>query len=242
MGQLDQSKVEYIVAERVTKSDIMADTMGIAVRHVQMLWAKFKDTPECKIVFPATMGRPRRGTPTRREWSAVPSARRTLRSGANRIWDQIGKFGMAVLNFSNFTLEDTLQKLFYDAGDETFEDGMASFFSASLIRIVRDHGVVAVRALERILSAADVNIEVAEESLRQMGRMDDEKTHRYRLSLLERALESPNARIRDAASVGIEAMDDPAAIESLQRAIDSELYEQLRQNFKDVLAQLRGAG
>lgn len=136
-------------------------------------------------------------------------------------------------------LEDALRKLFFDARDEVFEDGMSSFFSAGLICIVQDHGIAAVRALERIISAADVNAEVAEEALRQMGYMDDKRTYRHRLSLLERALESPNIRIRDAASIGIEDMNDPAAIESLQKAIDNERHEQLRQNFKDVLAQLQ---
>ena len=136
-------------------------------------------------------------------------------------------------------LEDILQKMFFDARDEIFEDGMSSFFGAGLIRIVQVHGVAAVRALEGIISASDVNAEVAEETLRQIGYMDDKRTYRHRLSLLVGALESPNARIRDAASIGIEAMDDPAAIESLQRAIDRERHEQLRQNFKDVLAQLQ---
>ena len=136
-------------------------------------------------------------------------------------------------------LKDMIQKMFFDARDEIFEDGMSSFFSASLIRIVQDHGVAAVRALEEIISASDVNTEVAEEALRQIGYMDDKRTYQHRLSLLVRALESPNARIRDAASIGIEAMDDPATIESLQRAIDREQHEQLRQNFKDVLAQLQ---
>lgn len=136
-------------------------------------------------------------------------------------------------------LKDTLQKMFFDARDEIFEDGMSSFFSAGLIRIVQDHGIAAVHALKGIISASDVNAEVAEEVLRQIGYMDDKRTYRHRLSLLVGALESPNTRIRDAASIGIEAMDDPAAIESLQRAIDRERHEQLRQNFKDVLAQLQ---
>ena len=127
-------------------------------------------------------------------------------------------------------------------GTKYLRTGWVASVSAGLARIVRDHGVAAVRALERIISAVDVNAEVAEEALRQVGHMDDKRTHRRRLSLLERALESPNARIRDAASIGIEAMDDPAAIESLQRAIESELHEQLRQNFKDVLAQLQDGG
>ena len=138
-------------------------------------------------------------------------------------------------------LVDRLRKLFRDASDEIFEDGMDSFFSANLTRVVRDRGMVAVSVLESMISADNVNVEIAEEALRQVGRMDDGKTHRRRLSLLERALGSPNARIRDAASIGIEAMDDPAASKSLQRAIDSERHEQLRQNFKDVLAQLQDA-
>ena len=136
-------------------------------------------------------------------------------------------------------LVDRLQKLFRDASDETFEDGMDSSFSVNLTRVVRDHGVAAVSVLERVISADDVNVEIAEEALRQVGCMDDAKTHRRRLSLLERALGSPNVRIRDAASIGIEALDDPAAIESLRRAIDNEQHGHLRQNLKDVLAQLQ---
>ncbi len=98
MRKLDQSKVEYIVAEKRkgTKNGIIAESMDITVRYVQILWARFKDTPKDKIVFPATMGRPRRGPPTRHERSAVLSARRALRSGANRIWGHLRRAGMAV--------------------------------------------------------------------------------------------------------------------------------------------------
>lgn len=98
MKKLDQSKVEYIVAEKRkgTKNRIMAVSMGITVRYVQMLWARFKNTPKDEIVFPAPMGRPRRGPPARSEQSAVPSARRALKSGASRIWDHPRRSGMAV--------------------------------------------------------------------------------------------------------------------------------------------------
>ena len=69
MKNLDQSKVEYIIADKRkgTKNTIMAKTMNISVRHVQKLWARFKNTPRDMIVFSATMGRPRRGPPTRNE-------------------------------------------------------------------------------------------------------------------------------------------------------------------------------
>lgn len=134
-------------------------------------------------------------------------------------------------------LLNILYPLFRNASDEVFEDGMDSSFSADLNRIVRAHGIVAVDALEKVLDGA--NVEVAEEALRQIGYMDDEVTHNRRLSLLERALESPNSRVRDAASIGLDAMDDPAAIKSLQRAVDCERYEPLRQNLEIVLRHLQ---
>ena len=98
MKKLDQSKVEYIVAEKRkgTKNSIIAESMDITVRYVQMLWARFRDTPRGRIVFPAPMGRPRRGPPARSEQSAVLSARRALKSGASRIWDHLRRSGMAV--------------------------------------------------------------------------------------------------------------------------------------------------
>lgn len=113
-----------------------------------------------------------------------------------------------------------LHELFHNANYDVF-DGMDSDFSNSLNRIIQDHGI-AVVVLDEMISADGVNSEVAAEALVWAGRMDGEATHRARLSMLKRALESANVCIRDAASIEIEAMDDPAAIESLQEAINRE--------------------
>ena len=98
MKKLDQSKVEYIVAEKRkgTRNYIIAETMGISVRCVQKLWVKFKNTPKDKIIFPAPMGRPRRGSPTRAEQSAVLSARAKLNAGANVVWHHPKNLGYTV--------------------------------------------------------------------------------------------------------------------------------------------------
>ena len=98
MKKLDQSTVEYIVAEKRkgTKNHAIAESMGITVRYVQKLWARFKNTPKDKIVFPAPMGRPSRGTPTRSEQSAVLTARRLLKSGASRIWDRLRRSDIVI--------------------------------------------------------------------------------------------------------------------------------------------------
>ena len=136
-------------------------------------------------------------------------------------------------------LADVLRELLRSANYEVFEDGMDGDFSNSLNRIIRDRGVAAVYALEGTIYADGVNPEVAAEALIWVGRMDDKASQNARLSMLERALESPNVCIRDAASIGIGAMDDPAAIGSLRKAIDRERCGLLRQNLKDTLEQLK---
>ena len=136
---------------------------------------------------------------------------------------------------------DDMYVLFRSANWETFQYGMSSDFSDNLTRIILDYGTVAIDALEKIIHMDDVNVEVAAEALIWTGQLDDKKTHDARLTLLEGALESPNVWIRDGASIGIDAMNDPAAIDSLQKAIDKEGCKRLRQCLKDVLTQLKDA-
>ena len=136
-------------------------------------------------------------------------------------------------------LADVLHELFRNANDEVFEDGMTSRFSDALRDIVQERGVEAIRQIGAAIRATDTPARVAEEALRQVGCMNDGKTHDARLSLLERSLESPDIRIRDAASIGIEAMEDPVAIPALKRAIENESAGWLRQYLKDVMNQLK---
>ncbi len=136
-------------------------------------------------------------------------------------------------------LRDMLLGLFRDADNETFHDGMDSRFSMRLHHILLDYGVDAVEALEKVLDGA--NVEVAGEALRQVGYVEDADTRKARLSLLEGALASPDVNIRDGASIGMEAMDDPAAIDSLRAAVKNEPCDWLRQYLREVLAHLQDA-
>ena len=139
----------------------------------------------------------------------------------------------------NFLLT-ALNKLFRDSLDEIFEDGMNSSFSDGLSRIILGNGILAISML-RIIMSRDHGGEVAEEALRQIGNMKDEKTHYDRRILLEQKLKSHDSRVRDAALTGIEYMDDPESIPSLEMAIKCEKGVQMRQNMKAVLVQLQNA-
>ena len=156
------------------------------------------------------------------------------------VWRQNGVSILPeVVGFTHdWKLMSRLRELFYDANDEVFEDGMASNFSNELRSIILERGVMAIDHIRELMRADYTSIKVTEEVLRQVGHMSDIKTHHARLSLLECALESSDLRIRDAASIGIEAMEDPSAIPSLKRAIESESSEWLREYLKDVIAQL----
>ena len=130
-------------------------------------------------------------------------------------------------------------KLVHEAVDEVFLDGMESMFSNSLTSIVREHAHTAVRAIGRLLTSGKANAEATGEILRQLGSIENPPTHRSRLKILTDHLRSPDPRIRDAASLGLAAIDDPVAIRDVQEALERESSSKLRGNLELVLDQLR---
>lgn len=157
-------------------------------------------------------------------------------------WNERGidKSGTSITASRSNILTD-IQTLFRNAAYEVFEDGMDSYFGSNLTRIIQAHGFTAIKEIEKLIHADGANVEVVAEALTCMGRVNDDDTHRVRLSVLERALESDNVYIRDAASIAIEFMDDLAAIDSIKKAIAKEECKPLRQNLRDVLMQLQDA-
>lgn len=131
-----------------------------------------------------------------------------------------------------------LEAMFANAGAETFFDGMDSDFSRSFHSMVRSYGHPAIDAIGRMILSNRLDIEVAGEALRQFGSVDDLRSHRNRLTLLLRILESPDPRLRDSASIGIATMDDPTAIDGIRRAAEQEISPRLRNNLQLVLDQL----
>jgi HEAT repeat protein len=56
---------------------------------------------------------------------------------------------------------------------------------------------------------------------------------------MERSLQSRSSWIRDAAALGLEAMDDPAAIPYLKEALGREPNSELRRYLQSVLEYLQ---
>ena len=132
-----------------------------------------------------------------------------------------------------------IESLFGDAEDEIFADGMNSVFGQKLEHIILHYGNASIGALEQALQSSHCNVEIAEEALRLVGNMMDAKTHDRRLEFLEHELKSTNIRIRNAASIGLEALDDIRAIPGIQKAINCEKSQRLKTNLEMVLKQLQ---
>lgn len=131
-----------------------------------------------------------------------------------------------------------LERALLDGANEVFESGMESAYSRTLDRLIRRYSNDAVAELRRILRQESGESEVREETLVQLGSMEHNPTHQDRLSLLIMCLGSDHISIRDSASLGIAAMDDPSAIPSLRYAINNEKSDRLRRDFELVLEQL----
>ena len=125
-----------------------------------------------------------------------------------------------------------------DAAQETFFDGTDNTFRSQAGQTIEFYGDLAVRTLDEAIADSSANVEVVEEALRFLGNLDDKRTHYSRLAVLLQALSSRNPRVRDAASVGLASLGDPAAKDSICAAIAREEFEQLRSNLRSALHSL----
>lgn len=166
-----------------------------------------------------------------------PTFQEQSTSEAESTSEQVGGAAVEV----ELQIRSTLMAAFAIAAEEIFEDGMDSVFSHSIHSSIWDFGEIAVSTIDAILRLQDINGEVAGEALRQLGLVEDLRTQRSRLSIIANKLDSADPRLRDAALLGLEFLDDPVAIPYLQRAVERENIPVLRMEIQQVLDQLRTA-
>ena len=135
-------------------------------------------------------------------------------------------------------LYETIENLFAAARGQDFEDGMQSEFSREVVSLIDQSGIAALEVMASLIIHEKVNAEVAAEALRALSRIEDTRTYKFRLWLLERSLQCVSTRVRDAAVLGLAYLDDPNAVSAIKQAIESEQYLELRKDMEQVLSQL----
>lgn len=132
-----------------------------------------------------------------------------------------------------------LKALFSLGENTTFAVSINNPFSTSLAGIIEAQGAAALSAIEQMILNEATSISLAAETLDCIGNIES-ATHRIeRRRLLETCLnKSRFVWVRDAAAVGLSAMDDPRSIAVLQQAIDREEHHELKADMLQILEQL----
>jgi len=139
---------------------------------------------------------------------------------------------------SSEDISDKIAKLFQSGVRDLLDDNFGPDFFNMLTSLLVSHGNDAVAAITPFVLAESVNAEVISETLRVFGRIQHLPSYKFRRWLLESGLTCSSPRIRDSASLGLGSMRDPQAIPYLQRAIQQEPSEELRQDMQSVLDHL----
>jgi len=137
-------------------------------------------------------------------------------------------------------LKQDFIQLFAMGKEETFEDGMESRFSERLIFMLEYYGPIALSILKDVIFFHEnTNVEVAAEALIWLSEADDFLCSREnRLKILHAAIFTDSSRIRDAAIIGIAAMDSPDSIEHVVLGILWESIPELKEDMMQVFVQL----
>ena len=132
-----------------------------------------------------------------------------------------------------------LERLIALSADEVFLDGMESRLSYGLKQLLGISSSSTIQVIRSLMDSGTMNAEVVGEILRVFGDFEDSITHHSRLSVLLECLRSKDSRIRDAASLGIASLDDPAALQEVNEAMEREPLPMLREDLQLVVDQLR---
>lgn len=135
-------------------------------------------------------------------------------------------------------LRHGLERLFSEAAEESFIDGMQSTFSAQLIASIQKHGDAAMNQIILMVEDDEIAPEVLAETLRWFGHMENGPGYSRRRWLLEQCLTAPNVTVRDGAILGLSFLEDPRSIPALERAYQHEEHDILRVDIRQVIEDL----
>ena len=126
------------------------------------------------------------------------------------------------------------------ARNERFEDGRESRFSERVRKSILSGGTDAVRAWAHALTLKENAYETTEEFLRIIGDIENPDSHEERKEFLTGMLRHRKPAVRDAAGLGLAALDDPSTLPALKEALDLEPEEWVRKGLRQVAEQLAG--
>lgn len=141
-----------------------------------------------------------------------------------------------------FTDEDdpmkAMAELCRSVNNDEYTSQVDPDFYPALSDAFQKWGEQALTAFEYLLEKNQLSSAVACHGTEEMGDIEHPPTHRVRRSFLEKLLSHSSRHLRDAASLGLATLDDPASLPALYQALDMEAFHLLHNRLQQVIDQL----
>ncbi|TET28975.1 MAG: hypothetical protein E3J70_08265 [Candidatus Heimdallarchaeota archaeon] len=121
---------------------------------------------------------------------------------------------------------------------EEFDTDIAYEFTNALDGLIRVNGKPAVPIINDLIKKHILNDDVISETLKALGRIEDENTKYERYELLIGSIINESAIIRDGAVSGLSFLDDKRALPQLRMLVETETVPILKNNTKIAIISL----
>lgn len=142
-------------------------------------------------------------------------------------------------DFLREDLSRIIQIIFNAGKNEQFEDGIKSDFSVAIKNILINYQDYAIKMLSEYLTSNKIDSGLLCETLRTLGNLQDSETEQIRFQILIPYLSHPSPFIRDCTGLALYDLESPNAIPYIRKAIDKELYQSLKMDFKKIISELQ---
>ncbi len=136
------------------------------------------------------------------------------------------------LSDSEIQLEQSILNIFDGYQYQEFDTDVAFDFTNTIDRMIRVNGKPAVSIINSLIKKHAINNIMISETLRALGRIEDENTKNERYELLMGSIKSSSAIIRDAAVSGLSFFDDKRALPQLRILFEAETVPILKNNIR----------
>ncbi|MBN2238177.1 MAG: HEAT repeat domain-containing protein [Dehalococcoidales bacterium] len=131
-----------------------------------------------------------------------------------------------------------ITKLYYSYQQEMLDTESSEEFSEQLELFIQMNGTIATFLVSYYLQNSDINDDLKCETLKAIGRTEDEVTSPERYKLLLQHLKDSSVTVRDGAICGLSYFNDPRAIPQLRFLYFNESSPILKNNIKVAIESL----
>jgi len=142
------------------------------------------------------------------------------------------------ISADNLQIEQSVLNIFNTYEHQEFDTDTAYDFTNDLERLIRANGKPVIRIINYLINKHILDNALVSETLKALGRIEDENTKYERYELLIGSIKNESAIIRDGAVSGLSFLDDKRALPQLRMLFETETVPILKNNIEIAIKSL----